>query len=107
MAERLALPLCLLLRRTFCRLARLQRRFEPIPHISDTDTDVVDLAVVIATFLAAEDLQGLLLRADGVEAFLGQGQRYLLIALAVQDHERAFDFLYDAVELERLELLQH
>jgi len=39
--------------------------------------------VVIAAFLAREELEDFLLRADGVEAFLRLGQRDLLVALAV------------------------
>ncbi len=42
---------------------------------------VVDLAVVEAAFLAGEDLQKLLLRADCVEALLRDRQRDLLVAL--------------------------
>ncbi len=42
----------------------------PVPHVVDADGDVVDLAVMEAAFLALEHLEGLLLGADRVEAFL-------------------------------------
>src|SRR5262245_20693387 len=88
-------------------LARLQHLLEPIPHIGRTDALVVDLAVVVAAFLAGEDLHCLLLRADGVEALLRFTQWNLLVAVAVQHQERAADLLHHAVELERFEMLEY
>src|SRR6186997_1316809 len=86
---------------------RLQHLLEPVPHIGRADALVIDLAVVVAAFLAREDLHRLLLRADGVEAFLRFTQWNLLVSVAVQHQERTADLLHDAVELERLEALDH
>src|SRR3974390_246072 len=60
--------------------ARLQHLLKPIPHIGRADALVVDLAVVITTLLAREDLHRLLLRANGVKALVRLAQRNLLIA---------------------------
>src|SRR6185312_713289 len=76
---------------------RLEHLFEPIPHIGGADALVVDLAVVVAALFAGEDFHRLLLRADGIEAFLRFAQRNLLIAVAVQHQERASDLLHDAI----------
>src|SRR5213080_1157729 len=56
---------------------------DPVPHVVHGDGDVVDLAVVEATFLALEYFQRLLLRADGGETFFCDCQRDLLVAGAV------------------------
>src|ERR1700744_4913290 len=85
---------------------RLQHTLQPVPHVVDADRHVVDLAVVEAAFLAVEHLEGLLLGADCVEAFLRQRQRDLLVAAAMHEQERALHLLHDAVEPEALELLQ-
>src|SRR5262249_55233426 len=78
----------------------------PVPHVMHGDRDVVDLAVVEAAFLALEDLEGLLLRADCGEAFFRERQRNLLIARAMQEQERTRHLLHDAVESESFELLE-
>src|SRR5262245_28438900 len=70
------------------------------------DRDVVDLAVMEAAFLALEDLEGLLLRADRSETFFRERQWNLLIARAMQEQERTGHLLHDAVEPESFELLE-
>src|SRR5207253_288102 len=62
------------------RSARLQHILDPVPHGVDADSDVVDLTMMEAAFLAPEYLQCLMLRADCGKAFLRQSQRYLLVA---------------------------
>src|SRR5262249_39968914 len=59
-----------LLPRAYASPPRLQHLLQPVPHIGRADALVVDLAVVIAAFIAGEDFHRLLFRADGVEAFL-------------------------------------
>src|SRR5215831_19889338 len=70
------------------------------------DCDVVDLAVMEAAFLALEDLEGFLFRADRDKSFFRERERNLLIARAMQEQERTADLLHDAVEPESLELLE-
>ena len=78
----------------------MQHAFDPIPHVGDADTDVVDLAVVVAAFLAGEDLERLVLRSDGSQALLREGERDLLVALAVKEEERTPDLLHHSVQPE-------
>src|SRR5262249_33426052 len=61
---------------------------------------------MVAAFLAREHLEGLARRAHGLEALPSGGQRGPAAALAVQEEERAADFLGHAVEPKALELLQ-
>src|SRR5215831_13476963 len=48
---------------------RSQHIGDPVPHVVDPDGDIVDLTVVKAALLPGEDLEGLVLRAHGCEAF--------------------------------------
>src|SRR5438552_4127424 len=61
----------------------LQDVGHPIPHGVDGNRHVVDLAMVMTTLLPAEDPHGLMPGAYGVEAFLGERKRDLLIIGAV------------------------
>ena len=70
------------------------------------DRDVVELAVVEAAFLALEDLERLLFRADRGEASFRERQRNLLIARAMQEQERTRHLLHDAVEFEIFQFLE-
>src|SRR5437016_12842077 len=84
----------------------LEHVFDPVPHVMHGDRDVVDLAVVETAFLALEDLEGFLFRADRGEASFRERQRNLLIARAMQEQERTPHLLHDAVEPESFELLE-
>src|SRR5262249_44912875 len=85
---------------------RLEHVFDPVPHVMHSNRDVVDLTVMEATFLALEDLEGLLLRADGGETFFRERQRNLFIARAMQEQERTGHLLHDTVKPEGFELLE-
>src|ERR1700683_3038752 len=67
------------------------------------DGRIVHLTMVEAAFLAREHFQRLLFGADGIETSFCDLERNLLVALAVQQEERAGHLLHDAVEAERLE----
>src|ERR1700692_3438845 len=79
---------------------------DPIPHIMNADGGVVDLAMMEAAFLAGEDFERLLLGSDRLVKFLRDLERDLLVALAVQQEERAGHLLHDAVEPEAFQLFQ-
>src|SRR5450759_2638272 len=76
----------------------------PIPHVGGADADVIDLAVVVAAFLARKDLEFLLARAARVDGFSRILAWHLLVAFAMHEQERAFHFLDHSVEPETLEL---
>jgi hypothetical protein len=61
---------------------------------------IVDLAVVIATFLAREDFHCFVFRADCGETSLRFVQRNLLVPFAVEHQEGARDSLHDTVKFE-------
>src|SRR6516162_10691398 len=86
--------------------SRLEHVFDPVPHVMHGDRDVVDLAVVETAFLALEDLEDFLFRADRGEASFRERQRNLLIARAMQEQERTPHLLHDAVESESFEFLE-
>src|SRR5262249_45604475 len=66
---------------------------DPIPHGVNGDRHVIDLAMVLTAFLSAEDPQGLIVRAHGIEAFAGQRQRDVLVVGTVQHEEGAAHLL--------------
>src|SRR6266511_4149276 len=59
-----------------------------------------------AALLALEHLERLVLRADCGEAFFRERERNLFVARTVQEQKRTGHLLHDAVEPERLELLE-
>jgi len=84
---------------------RPQNVFHPVPHRCDADAEIVDLAVVISTLFAAEETEGLLLRANSLEAGPRLLLRDLLVACAVEEEGTAYA-LHDAVQTERLKASQ-
>ena len=60
--------------------------------------------MVIATFLAREDLQRLVSRADFLDDGVRELERNLLVALAVQQQEGTRDLLDDTLQPEAFEL---
>src|SRR5215470_16396238 len=79
---------------------------EPAPHGGAAEREIVALAVLGAAFLAREHAQRLVLRPTSVVERLRILERNLLVVLAVHDQERAAHLLHDAVEPERLQLLE-
>src|SRR5260370_859655 len=84
----------------------LEHVLDPVPHGVHADGDVVDLTMVKAALLATEHLERLVLRAHRREAFLRERKRYLLVAFAVQEQERAAHLLHDAVQAKIVKLLK-
>src|SRR5205823_12383959 len=62
--------------------------------------------MVKAAFLAAEHLEGLVLRPDRRETLLRERERDLLVTAAMHQQERARHLLHDTVEAKAFELLE-
>src|SRR5713101_6614677 len=68
-----------------------ERILQPVPHVGGADAHVIALAMVIAAFLAGEDLERLLPGPDRIEALLRGREWDLGITLPVHEQEGAAD----------------
>src|SRR5712692_9184968 len=79
---------------------------QPVPHVGGADAHVIALAMVIAAFLAGEDLERLLPGPDRIEALLRGREWDLGITLPVHEQEGAGDPLHHPLEAETFEPLE-